>query len=154
MAWGRSRTVCSWRAPSRQATEQQSRVAHRIDPQPDAAPFDRIAFAGDKFVAARDLAAFTAGIDLGVAERQPEFVHVARQRDRHRYRIGMVDGLLHKTDHVTVLDAEKAQIAGLLQRCIGTADVVEIADIRLDITRLFPIPALDLVFFRVSATFY
>src|SRR4051812_5768825 len=107
MAWCRSRTVYSSRAPSRQATEQHSGVAHRIDPQPDAAPFDRIAFAGDQVFDGRDLEALTAGIDLDVAKRQPEFMDVARERNRHRNGVGMVDRLLHKTDHVAVLDAEK-----------------------------------------------
>src|SRR3954452_19230073 len=143
-------TSHSWRGPSRQAAEQQCGIARRVDPEADAAPFDRIALARDEVFHRRDGAALVAGADLDVAKRQPEFVDVARQRDRNRDRIGLIHGLLDETDRVVVFDAEEAQFAGLLQRRVVAPDPVEFGYEGLNVAGLVPIPYLDLVFFGVE----
>src|SRR6478736_9784492 len=122
-------------AASRQAAEQYRRIPSRVDPYADAAPLERVTLAGDEVFHGRDVAAFTVDPDLDVAERQPDFVDVARQRDRDRNRVGLIDGFFHEADHVAVFHSEKAQIAGLLQRGVGAARHVEIADIGFDIAR-------------------
>src|ERR1019366_3116539 len=67
--------------PSRQTAKEQSGIAHRIDPQTNAAPLDRVAFARAQIFERGDRAAIAGHADLDIAERKPEFVHLARQRD-------------------------------------------------------------------------
>ena len=90
--------------PSRQTAKQQGGIAHRIDPQPDAAPFERIALAGEEVLERRDVAAVVGHADLDIAERQPEFVHVARQRDGGDDAVGLIDRFLDEGDDVAVVD--------------------------------------------------
>ena len=76
---------------------------------------------------------------------------MVRQRDRdRRRRVRRVDRLLDEADHLAVLDAEEAQIAGLLQRGIAAADVIEPGDIGLDVAGLVPVPDLDLVLLGIE----
>src|SRR3954462_4384922 len=70
-------------APSRQTAKEQGGVAERIDAQMNAAPLDRRALAGDQVLDRGDVAALAPDTDLNVAQRKPEFMHVARQRDGH-----------------------------------------------------------------------
>src|ERR1700682_468016 len=128
-------TSRSWRA-SRTATEEQSGIAPRIDPQADTAPFDGIAFTGHQVFNRGDVAAIAGHADLDVAERQPEFVDVARQRDGDDDAVGLIDRFLDEADDVAVLDRNKAQIAGLLQRRVVAARAVEIAEVGFDIAGL------------------
>src|ERR1700682_4530350 len=139
----------SWR-PSRQTAKQHGGIAHRIDAQTNAAPLDGIAFAGDQIFQRGDRAAIAGHADLDVAEREPEFVYLARERDRDDNAVGLIDRFLDEADDVTVIDRNKAQIACLLQRRVFPAGAVEIADIGLDIAGLVPIPHLDLVFFGIE----
>ena len=112
-----------------------------------------IAFAGDQVFDRGDVAAIVGHADLDIAEREPEFVHVARQRDRDDDAVGLIDRFLDEGDDVAVIDRNEAQIAGLLQRRVLPADAVEIADVGLDIARLVPVPHLDLVLFRIEIFF-
>src|ERR1700694_3590453 len=96
------------------------------------------------------MAAIAGHADLDVAEREPEFAHLARQRNRDNDAVGLIDRFLDEADNVAVIDGNEAQIACLLQRRIFPAGAVEIADIGLDIARLVPIPHLDLVFFGIE----
>src|SRR6202171_789031 len=118
---------------SSQTAKQQRGIAHRVDPQPHAAPL--------------------APADLDVAERKPEFVHLARQRDGRNDRVGLIDRFLDKADDVAVIDRNEAQLAGLLQRGVFAPGTVEVADVGLDIAGLVPIPHLDLVFFGIELFF-
>src|ERR1700744_6793171 len=113
---------------SRQAAEEQGGIAHRVDPQPNAAPFDRISFAGNEVLDGGHVTALAGRADLNVAERQPEFVRIARQGDGTHDAIGLVDGFLGKADDVAVVDRNEAQVCGLLQRGVGPAGAVEIAN--------------------------
>ena len=113
-------TSGSWRHSS-QTTEQQRGIAHRIDPQANATPLDRVALAGQEILECRDLAAVVGHADLNTAERQPEFVHVARQRDDSDDAVGLIDRVLDAGDDVAVLDGKKTQIACLLQRRVFAA---------------------------------
>ena len=64
-----------------------------------------------RFSSAGDVAAFAAGVDGEVAERQPEFAHMAREGDGHDDGVGRFGRLLGEGDRLVVLDAEEAQIA-------------------------------------------
>src|ERR1700687_3351808 len=66
--------------PSRQTAKQQRGVARRIDPQPDAAPVQRIALAGQQVLDRGDVAPVAGHADLDIAGRKPEFMHGRRQR--------------------------------------------------------------------------
>src|SRR6185437_12995209 len=151
--WRRLTTSRSWRCPSRQTAKQQRGIAHRIDPQADAAPLDRVPLAGDQVLDGRDVAAVVRQADLNVAERKPELMRLARQRDRRDDAVGLVDRFLDEADHVAVFDRDETQIAGLLQGGVGAAGAVEIADVVLDVSFLVPVPRLDLVFFGVEIFF-
>src|ERR1700730_19015477 len=122
----------SWR-PSRQAAKEQSGIAHRIDPEPEAAPLDGVALAGDQVLDRGDVSAIAGHADLDIAEREPEFVHVARQRYRDDDAVGLIDRFLDEADDVTVIDRNEAQLACLLQRRVCPPGAVEIADVRLDV---------------------
>src|ERR1700674_1477461 len=139
--------------PSRQAAEEQGGIAHRIDPQSNAAPLHGISFASDQVFNRGDVAALAADADLDVAKRKPEFVHLARQRDGADDGVGLIDRLLHEADDIAVIDRNEAQLAGLLQRRVCPPGAVEIADVGLDIARLVPVPHLDLVLFGVEIFF-
>ena len=102
-------TSHSWRR-SRQTAEQQSGIAHRIDPHVHAAPFEREAFAGGDIFEGCDVAAVARHADLDIAERQPEFVDITRQRDDGDDAVGLIERFLDEADHVTVLDGKEAQI--------------------------------------------
>ncbi len=69
-----------------------------------------------RFSTRGDVAAVAGQADLDVAERQPEFVRIARQRDSDDDAVGLVDRFLDEADHIAVLDRKEAQVAGLLQR--------------------------------------
>ncbi len=114
---------------------------------------DRIAFAGHQVFHRGDVAAIVGHADLDIAQRRPEFMDVARQRDGGDDAVGLVDRFLDEGDDVGVLDWEKMQIAGLLQRRVLPAGAVEIAEVGLDIAGLVPIPHLDLVFFGIEIFF-
>lgn len=62
----------------RQAAEEQSGIAHRIDPQMNAAPVERMPFAGDEVFYRGDVATVAGRPDLDIGKRQPDFVRVAR----------------------------------------------------------------------------
>src|SRR5258707_14414680 len=108
-------TSGSWR-PSRQAAKEQSGITDRVDPQVNAAPLDRGSFAGDQILNGGDMTAFAAAPDLNVDERKPELMYVARQRDGSDYRVGHIDRFLDEADNIAIIDRNKAQLAGLLQR--------------------------------------
>src|ERR1700677_612805 len=139
--------------PSRQAAKEHGGIARRVYPQPNAAPFDRIPLAGDQVFDGGDVAALAAVADLDIAERKPEFVRLARQRDGHRHAVGLVDRFLDKADDIGVIDRNEAQIAGLLQRCVGAAGAIEVANIGLDMARFVPISHLELVFLGIKIFF-
>src|ERR1043165_2113641 len=132
-----------------EATEQQRGVAHRVDPDMQPAPFHRAAFAGDQVLDRGDMLALAAGVDLDVADRKPEFVRIARQRNGADHGVGAVHRFLDKGDDVAVIHAEEAQVGGLPKRGIGPPRAVELADVRLDVARLVPVAPLDLVFFGI-----
>src|ERR1700733_771948 len=113
-------TSCSWRC-SRQTAEQESRIAHRVDPQANAAPLDGGALAGHQVFKCSDIAAIAGHADLDIAERQPELVRLARQRDNGDDAVGLIDRFLDEADDIAVLDRNKAKIAGLLQRRVFAA---------------------------------
>src|SRR6202165_5718053 len=139
--------------PSSQTAKQQRGIAHRVDPQPNAAPLDRVSLAGDQVLDRGDVAAIAGAADLDVAERKPEFVHLARQRDGRNDRVGLIDRFLDKADDVAVIDRNEAQLAGLVQRGVFAPGTVEVADVGLDVAGLVPIPHLDLVFFGIEIFF-
>src|SRR5450755_5150291 len=139
--------------PSRQTAKQQRGIAHRVDPQANAAPLERESLAGDQVLDGGDMAAFSADEDLDVGERKPEFMHIARQRDDTHDSVGHIDRFLDKADDIAVIDRNEAQLAGLLQRRVLAPDPIEIADVGLDITRPVPIAHLDLVFFGIEIFF-
>src|SRR3982074_1261277 len=128
-------TACSWR-PSRQTAEQVGGIAHRIDPQSNATPLDGVALTGAQVLNRGNVAALAAGPDLDVAERKPELMRIPRQRNGRHPRVGLFDRFFHKADDVAVVDRNKAQIAGLLQRRVGAPGTVEVADVGLDVARL------------------
>ena len=92
-----------------------------------------MSFAGDQVFDSGDITTLAGDADLDVAERKPEFVRVARQRDSHHDAVGLVDRFLDKADDIAVIDRNEAQISGLLQGCVGPARAVEIANMGLDI---------------------
>src|SRR6185312_12606826 len=139
--------------PSRQAAKEQSGIAHRVYPEPNAAPFERISLAGDQVFNGGDVAALAGDTDLNVAERKPESVRVARQSDGARHAVGLIDRFLDEADDVAVIDRNETEIAGLLQGGVGPADAIEIANIGLDIAWLVPIAHLDLVFVGIKIFF-
>src|ERR1700692_2491069 len=94
---------------SRQAAKEQGGIAHRIDPQAEPAPFERVAFAGDHVLDRGDVTAIAGHADLDIAERQPEFVHLARQRDGGDDAVGLVDRFLDEGDDVAVVDGHEAE---------------------------------------------
>src|SRR5262245_54676670 len=70
------------------AAQQQSGIVGRVDTQPDAAPFERMTFAGDQVLHRAHAPARLGGADLQVAEMEPELARpVAGERDRHRHRV-------------------------------------------------------------------
>src|SRR6266480_2307383 len=139
--------------PSRQAAKEQRGVARWIDPQANAAPLYRGSLAGNQVLDRGDVAAVVRQADLNIAERKPEFVHVARQRNGRHHRVGLIDRFLDESGDVAVIDRDEAQLAGLLQAGVLPSDAVEVADVGLDIALLFPVPHLDLVFFRIEVFF-
>src|SRR3954447_26333190 len=98
---------------SREAAEEQRRVAHRVDPDMEAAPFDRAPLPGDQVLHRGDMPALASDVDLDLADRKPELMRIARQRDAANHRIGAVNRFLHACDDVAVVDAEETQVAGL-----------------------------------------
>src|SRR4051812_28157718 len=114
-------TSRSWRSLSRQAAKEKGRVANRIDPQVEAAPFHGAPLASDQVLDCGDVLAFAIHVDLDVADRKPELMRLARQGNRGNDGVGPVHRLLHKADDIAVIDSDEAEIAGLLQRCIGAA---------------------------------
>src|SRR5258706_1387197 len=110
----------SW-SRSRQAAKQVGGIAQRIDPQSNAAPLDGIALARDQVLNRGDVAAVAAGPELDVAKRKPEFVHLARQRNRDDDGVGLVGRFFHEADDVAVIDWNEAQLAYLLQRRVFPA---------------------------------
>src|SRR5882757_2467506 len=140
-------------APSGHAAQQQRRIARGIDAQAHAAPFECVTLAGDEIVHGRDRTARFALAGLDVAKREPDLARIARQCDRGRDHIAPVGGLLDEADHIVVLDADEAQIGGLLQRQIAPPDPVERGDIGLDVAGLLPVANPDLVFLGVEILF-
>src|SRR5260370_9220492 len=67
--------------PSRQTAKQQRGIAHRVDPQANAAPLERVSLAGDQVLNRGDMAAFSADEDLDVDERKPESMHIGCHPD-------------------------------------------------------------------------
>ncbi len=104
---------------SSDAAEQQRRIAQRIDAKVDAAPFDRTALAGDQVLERQWRATAVRRLGLDPGQRQPEFLHVARQRDRHDDDVVGLRILLGESDDVAVLDRQKTQVARLQQRGVG-----------------------------------
>src|ERR1700675_3350113 len=82
--------------PSRQTAKEQRGIAHRVDPQANTAPLHGVSLAGDQVLNRGDVAAIASGADLDVAERKPEFVHLARQCDGRDDRVGLIDRLLDR----------------------------------------------------------
>src|SRR3954471_15296615 len=146
-------TSRSWRSVSRQAAKEKGRGARGIDPQVEAAPFDRTPLAGDQVLDRGDVLALAADVDLEFADRKPELVRVARQGDRGNHRVGPIHRLLHKADDVAVIDSDEAEIAGLLQGRVGAACAIEIADVGFYVAGSVPVAHLDLVFFRIEIFF-
>src|SRR5712664_3325994 len=114
----------SWR-PSRQTAKQQRGIAHRVDPQANAAPFHGVALAGDQVLDRSDGAAIAGDAYLDVAEQEPEYVRLARQRDGGDDRVGLIDRFLGKADAVAVIYRNEAELAGLLQRGVFAPGMVE-----------------------------
>src|ERR1700731_4416487 len=108
----------SW-SSSRQTAKEQCGITRRINPQADAAPLDGIAFAGDQILHCRDVTALAGNAYLDIAKRKPELMRLARQRDSDRDAVGLIDRFLDEADDVAVLDWHEAQLAGLLQCCVG-----------------------------------
>src|SRR5258708_3430616 len=141
-------------APSAHAAQQQRGIALGIDAQAYAPPFERMTLAGDEIFHGRDGTARIAVTDRDAAERKPDLARIAGQCDRgHHHIAALVDRFLDEADYIAVLDIDKAQIGGLLQRRIAAPDPVERGDIGLDIARLLPVPNLDLVFLGVEIVF-
>src|SRR3954447_3605650 len=105
--------------PSRQASEEQSRVLLRIDTQPHAAPFDRVPFAGNQVFDRANALACIRRPDENISEMQPELMLRLGQCDRHRDRIVARYRLLHEADDLCVIDLRKAEIAGLQERRVA-----------------------------------
>ena len=70
----------------------------------------RVAFAGEEVLDRGDVAAVAGHADLDIAERKPEFMHVARQRDRDDHAVGLIDQFLDEADDIAVIDRKEAQI--------------------------------------------
>src|ERR1700754_2040608 len=64
---------------SREASEQDSGIARRINLEAQAAPFDRVAFPGHDILNGRDLSPVAGRANLGVADRKPHVMSVRRQ---------------------------------------------------------------------------
>src|SRR5579871_3240389 len=88
-----------------------------------------------------------------VADRQPDLVYIARERDHDSDRIGEIGRLLHECDHIGVIDGDEAQIGRLLQACVLAPDPVDEAQIRLDIAAAIPVARLDLELVGVAILF-
>ncbi len=125
----------------------------RIDPQPDAAPFDGRSLAGEEIFNRGDMTPLAGCPDLNVAERKPEFMRVARQRDGADNRVGPIDRFLDEAGNVAVIDGEETQQARLLQRRVRPPGTVELADIGLDVAGSIPVPHLDLIFLGIEIFF-
>src|SRR5258707_6998334 len=93
-SWYRRKTIHSWRAPLRQAAEQQRRIAVGIDTQFDPAPFDAGLFAGEEIFECGDVAAVAADVDGDVAKGQPELAHMARECDGRDDGVSWIGSLL------------------------------------------------------------
>jgi hypothetical protein len=57
--------------PSRETAEQQRRVAHGIDMQANAAPFERIAFTGNQVLKRDHMPPIPWHTYLNIAKRKP-----------------------------------------------------------------------------------
>src|SRR3954462_15570386 len=75
---------------SREAAEEQRRVAHRVDPDMQSAPFHGAALAGNQVLDRRHMLALAADVDLDVTNGEPELMRFARQRNGANHRIGAV----------------------------------------------------------------
>src|SRR5579871_2014888 len=136
---------------SRDAAQENGGIVGRIDAQAHTAPFDGLPLASDQVL---DKAYRTPGIwrpDLHVAEMEPELPRpAAGKRDGDGHCVVVRDRFLEKADHLAVVDLREAQVAGLQQCRIGAAQLIEPADIGLDVAGLVPVAHLDLVFLRVE----
>src|SRR5437016_8187163 len=80
--------------PSRQATEEHSRVLLLIDAQASAAPLDRVLLAGDQVLNGFDAALRTRRADFDVTEMEPKLPRaLPRQSDRDCHRAPFVHRL-------------------------------------------------------------
>src|SRR3569833_2277052 len=111
--------------PSRETAEQQRRVALRIDTNPNPAPFESIAFAGNQVFDRHHIAKVGGRTGLYNAQRKPEFERVARERNRRDHAVGPVNRFLCVTDDVAVINREKSELAGLLQCRVVPPHAVE-----------------------------
>src|SRR5262249_43743958 len=143
-----SRTVMS--QPSCDAAEDEGRVVRRIDVQAHAAPFEQQALAGGEVLDFAHRLPGLAHADVLVTEVQPELLRGVGERDRAGDRVVAADRLLQETDDIVVVDLQELQVAGLLKRAVVTTDLVQPADIILDVARRVPVARLDLVFLGVE----
>src|SRR5262249_53259396 len=131
--------------------EHERGIILRVDAQPDAAPFEDVAFTGQEIFYRRDGATLVRRPDLDPAEVEPELARAdVAQCHRRRHRIRAVNAVLDVANDLVVIDLREPQIAGLQQRRIALPKLVETADIALDVARLVPISNLELVFLGIE----
>src|SRR5579883_622295 len=137
----------------RQAAEKDGGIVLRLDPHTQTAPVEHRSHATDKVLDRGNMPPLAADVDFGVADRQPDLVYIARERDHDSDRIGEIGRLLHECDHIGVIDGDEAQIGRLLQACVLAPDPVDEAEIRLDIAAAVPVARLDLELVGVAILF-
>src|SRR6516225_8264829 len=120
-----SSNAASMARRSTKAPEQQRGVVRRIDVQAHATPFDAAPLAGHKIFDGRDAPPRVSRADFEIAEVKPELARALVERNRHRDGIAAIVRLFDEADHLAVIDRHEAQVAGLLQRRIVTANSVE-----------------------------
>src|SRR5215510_1148375 len=139
--------------PSCDAAENEGRVVARVDAQPYAAPFEQQALAGRQILHFAHRLPGLARADVLVAEVHPEFLRPVCDRDGAGDRVVAADRLLQEANDIVIVDLQELQFGGLLQRAVLAPDLVQPADIILDVARRVPVARLDLVFFGVEKFF-
>src|SRR5262245_19143046 len=144
----------SWSPASCGATEEQRGVFIRRNPQPHPTPFDRVAHTGVQVLDFANTPTFIRRANLDVTKVEPELARTGIvESDRYRHRVLAIYRLLHKPDHIAIVDLGKKHAARLLQGTVTAPKPAQIADVALDVAGQIPIPDLKFVFLGVEILF-
>ncbi len=128
-------------------SEQQRRILIWVYCQPRPAPLEFDTFAGNQIFNCtyRSFCAFRS--NLKVTEVKPEFATSRSKCDRYNDSAVLRCRFFDEPNDILAIDLQEAQILGLQQCCVLSADPIQACNVPFDISRTIPVARLDLVLF-------